>query len=153
MHVVHNARVQLLATLLNTMAGASFAVGVAAPIAATFFYGSANIPVHSIVIGAIIWLVAASALHALALRVADVTDLHWFAFVILPVGVVALGGLATWLGRRLIPSAFSDAEDHDRLRTGAMRRDPDGGGGGSEPARHDRPRTCFQTAAKPGATL
>jgi hypothetical protein len=59
--------------------------------------------VHSIVIGAIIWLVAASALHALALRVADVTDLHWFAFVILPVGVVALGGLATWLGRRLIP--------------------------------------------------
>jgi hypothetical protein len=78
---------------------ASIAVGVAAPIAR----GSANIPVHSIVIGAIIWLVAASALHALALRVADVTDLHWFAFVILPVGVVALGGLATWLGRRLIP--------------------------------------------------
>jgi hypothetical protein len=34
MHVVHNARVQLLATLLNTMAGASIAVGVAAPIAA-----------------------------------------------------------------------------------------------------------------------
>jgi hypothetical protein len=66
MHVVHNARVQLLATLLNTMAGASFAVGVAAPIAAAFFYGSANIPVHSIVIGAIIWLIAASALHALA---------------------------------------------------------------------------------------
>jgi hypothetical protein len=67
MHTVHNARVQLLATLLNTMAGASFAVGVAAPVAAAFFYGSsANIPVHSFVIGAIIWLIAASALHALA---------------------------------------------------------------------------------------
>jgi hypothetical protein len=37
MHTVHNARITLLATLLNTMAGASFAVGVAAPIAAAFF--------------------------------------------------------------------------------------------------------------------
>ena len=35
MHTVHNARIQLLATLLNTMAGTSFTVGVvAAPIAA-----------------------------------------------------------------------------------------------------------------------
>jgi hypothetical protein len=66
MHTIHNARVQLLATLLNTMAGASFAVGVAAPIAATFFYGSGSSPVHSVTIGAIIWLIAAGALHALA---------------------------------------------------------------------------------------
>jgi hypothetical protein len=66
MHTIHNARVQLLATLLNTMAGASFAVGVAAPIAAAFFYGGAGIPVHSVVIGAIVWLGAAGALHALA---------------------------------------------------------------------------------------
>ena len=36
MHTIHNARIQLLSTLLNTMAGASFAVGVAAPIAAAF---------------------------------------------------------------------------------------------------------------------
>lgn len=31
------------------------------------------------------------------------TDLQWFAFVILPVAVVALGGMAAWLGRRYIP--------------------------------------------------
>jgi hypothetical protein len=66
MHTVHNARIQLFATLLNTMAGTSFAVGVAAPTAAAFFYGGAGITVHSVVIGAIIWLGAAGALHALA---------------------------------------------------------------------------------------
>jgi hypothetical protein len=32
-----------------------------------------------------------------------VTDLQWFAFVILPIAVVALGGVATWLARRYIP--------------------------------------------------
>jgi hypothetical protein len=41
MHTVHNARIQLLATLLNTMAGTSFTVGIAAPIAAGIFYGQA----------------------------------------------------------------------------------------------------------------
>jgi hypothetical protein len=66
MHTVFNARIQLFATLLNTMAGASFAVGVAAPIAAAFFYSSVTVPVHSVVIGAIIWLSAAAALHAFA---------------------------------------------------------------------------------------
>jgi len=40
MHTVHNARIQLLATLLNTMAG-TFTVGIAAPIAAGIFYGQA----------------------------------------------------------------------------------------------------------------
>jgi hypothetical protein len=34
MHAIHNARIQLLATLLNTLAGTSFTVGIAAPIAA-----------------------------------------------------------------------------------------------------------------------
>jgi hypothetical protein len=29
-----------------------------------------------------------------------VTDLQWFAFVILPIAVVALGGVAAWLGHR-----------------------------------------------------
>jgi hypothetical protein len=66
MHTVHNARIQLLATLLNTMAEASFAVGVAAPIAAAFFYSSASITVHSVAIGDIFWLGAAGALHAIA---------------------------------------------------------------------------------------
>jgi hypothetical protein len=67
MHAIHNARITLLATLLNTMAaGTSFTVGVAAPIAAAFFYGGAVLPVHSVAIGAIIWLGAAGALHAIA---------------------------------------------------------------------------------------
>jgi hypothetical protein len=35
--IIHNARIQLLATLLNTMAGTSFTVGIAAPIAAGIF--------------------------------------------------------------------------------------------------------------------
>jgi hypothetical protein len=30
------------------------------------------------------------------------TDLEWFAFVILPLCVGALGGLAAWAGRRYI---------------------------------------------------
>jgi hypothetical protein len=29
--------------------------------------------------------------------------LQWFAFVILPIAVVALGGVAAWLGHRFIP--------------------------------------------------
>jgi hypothetical protein len=37
-----NAHFQLLATLLNTMANASFTVGIAAPIAAGLFYGQAT---------------------------------------------------------------------------------------------------------------
>jgi hypothetical protein len=36
-------------------------------------------------------------------RVAVVTALQWFAFVILPVAVVVLGGVAAWAGRRFIP--------------------------------------------------
>jgi hypothetical protein len=35
-NTIHNARMQLLANLLNTMAGSSFTVGVAAPIAAAW---------------------------------------------------------------------------------------------------------------------
>ncbi len=31
------------------------------------------------------------------------TDLQWFAFVILPIAVAGLGHAAAWLGRRLIP--------------------------------------------------
>ncbi len=67
MNLIHNERVKLLANLLNAMAGSSFAIGVAAPIAASFFYGSASITVHSVAIGAIIWIGAAGVLHGLAL--------------------------------------------------------------------------------------
>ena len=65
MHTVHNARIQLLATLLNTMAGTSFTVGVAAPIAAGIFYGQ-GISVHAVVVGAIVWMVPVVVLHGLA---------------------------------------------------------------------------------------
>jgi hypothetical protein len=66
MDVIHNERVKLLANLLNAMAGSSFAIGVAAPAAAAFFYGTASITVHSVVIGAIIWIGAAAVLHTIA---------------------------------------------------------------------------------------
>jgi hypothetical protein len=36
-NLIHNERTKLLANLLNTMANAGFAVGIAAPIAAVFF--------------------------------------------------------------------------------------------------------------------
>ena len=60
-----NAHLQLLATLLNTMASASFAVGIVAPLAAGFFYGQA-IPVRVIEIGDIVWVVPVVFLHVLA---------------------------------------------------------------------------------------
>jgi hypothetical protein len=65
MHTVHNARIQLLATLLNTMAATSFTVGIAAPIAAGIFYGQ-GIPLHAVEIGAILWAVPVVFLHGVA---------------------------------------------------------------------------------------
>ena len=69
MHTVHNARVNLLANLLNTMAGSSFTVGVAAPIAAAFFYNPAGLRLVSVLIGASFWIGVAIVLHLLAQRV------------------------------------------------------------------------------------
>jgi hypothetical protein len=67
MRVIHNARVHLLANLLNTLAGTAIAVGVAAPVAAAFFFPSGMGPsVYAIAIGAILWLTAAIILHSLA---------------------------------------------------------------------------------------
>jgi hypothetical protein len=63
MNAIHNARVQLLATLLNTMAGSSFTVGVAAPIAASIFYGTTALPIGLIAVGVSIWLTIALMLH------------------------------------------------------------------------------------------
>jgi multisubunit Na+/H+ antiporter MnhG subunit len=65
MHTIHNARIQLLATLLNTMAGTCFTVGIAAPIAAVFFYSAApaGLRLVSIVLGIVFWLAAAVMLH------------------------------------------------------------------------------------------
>ena len=60
-----NAHLQLLATLLNTMANASFTVGIAAPIAAGIFYGQ-GIPVQTIETGAIVWAGPVIFSHVLA---------------------------------------------------------------------------------------
>jgi uncharacterized membrane protein len=66
MNLVHNERIRLLASLLNTMAGSSFTVGVAAPVAASFFYGVASLPISAIVIDVVFWLSIAAVLHSLA---------------------------------------------------------------------------------------
>lgn len=68
-NVIHNARVTLLANLLNTMAGSSFTVGVAAPVAAAFFYNSGGLRPAAVAIGAGIWIIIAVVLHVLAQRV------------------------------------------------------------------------------------
>jgi hypothetical protein len=64
----HNERVKLRAGLFNAAAGSCFTVGVAAPIAAGLFYGASNISLRAILAGVIFWLLAAYALHRLALR-------------------------------------------------------------------------------------
>ena len=66
MHIVHNARITLLANLLNAMAGSSFTVGVAAPIAATFFYNPARLGLTTVLIGVAAWIAVAAVLHVLA---------------------------------------------------------------------------------------
>ncbi len=69
--VVHNERLKLLANLLNAMAGSSYAIGVAAPVAAAFFYGAgaASLRLATVVVGAVAWLAIASVLHLAAQRV------------------------------------------------------------------------------------
>ena len=62
--MIRNARLQLLATLLNTMAATSFTVGIAAPVAAVF-YGQ-NVPVRAVAIGVILWAVPVVFLHVIA---------------------------------------------------------------------------------------
>jgi hypothetical protein len=69
MNTIHNARITLLATLLNTMAGSSFTVGVAAPIAAAIFYNSAGVRFSNVAGGVAVWLIIAIVLHLLAHRV------------------------------------------------------------------------------------
>ena len=69
MNAIHNARVQLLANLLNTMAGSSFAVGVAAPIAASVFYSATSLRLVTVIVGVCFWLMIAIVLHLVAQRV------------------------------------------------------------------------------------
>ena len=66
---IHNERTKLFANLLNTMAGSSYTVGVAAPLAAAFFYNPAGLAPRAIFGGAAIWLFASIVLHIGAQRV------------------------------------------------------------------------------------
>jgi hypothetical protein len=65
---IHNERVKLRATLLNSAASSCFTVGVAAPIAAGVFYGAGNISLRALGAGVIFWLFAAWVLHRAARR-------------------------------------------------------------------------------------
>ena len=69
MKAVHNARIQLLANLLNAMAGSSFTVGVAAPVAASFFYSAGSLRLAAVIVGVVFWLAIATVLHFAAQRV------------------------------------------------------------------------------------
>jgi VIT1/CCC1 family predicted Fe2+/Mn2+ transporter len=69
MHALHNARIPLLANLLNTMAGASFTVGVLAPLAAAFFYNPGRRGFVTLVAGVCFWITVATVLHLPAQRV------------------------------------------------------------------------------------
>lgn len=66
--MIHNERIKLLANLLNATAGSSYAIGVAAPVAATFFYGAgpAGLHVRAVIVGMVIWLIIATVLHLVA---------------------------------------------------------------------------------------
>ncbi len=66
MNLVHNERIKLLANVLNTMAGSSFTIGVAAPVAASFFYGVPSLPISAIIGDAVLWLLIAAVLHGVA---------------------------------------------------------------------------------------
>ncbi len=64
MHTIHNARIQLLANLLNMAANGCFAVGIAAPIVGVLFH---QLPRPGPVIaGGLIWLVILCVLHTSA---------------------------------------------------------------------------------------
>lgn len=69
--VIHNERLKLLANLLNAMAGSSYAIGVAAPVAAAFFYraGGCGLSLSTVAVGAAAWLGMAAVLHLAAQRV------------------------------------------------------------------------------------
>jgi hypothetical protein len=69
---------------------------------AAAFFRSDRCEVSAIVDGTVFWNILAIVLY-LGRRASRVTDIQWFAFVILPVAVGFLGWGAVWAGRRFIP--------------------------------------------------
>ena len=64
--LVHNERLKLLATLLNTIAAATFVVGAFTPFAVALIAGGgATVAVRGVLIG-ICWIVACALLHGAA---------------------------------------------------------------------------------------
>jgi len=62
--LIHNERVKLRAGALNTMATSCFAIGVLAPIATSFYnLTSDHVPVHTVVLGIVLWFAGALVLH------------------------------------------------------------------------------------------
>lgn len=63
---VHNERLKLASALFNAMAGSSFTVGVAAPVAAAVFYQPPGLNPLKVLLGGIIWTLVAGLLHLFA---------------------------------------------------------------------------------------
>lgn len=71
MSLIHNERIKLTATALNAAAGSSFTVGVLAPMAAAFYSlgSTTGVGLETVILGAVIWILTAVALHLAARHV------------------------------------------------------------------------------------
>jgi len=70
--LIHNERVKLRATAINTMTTSCFAIGVLAPVATSFYnLISDRVPVHTVVIGIVFWFGVALWLHRQATTVLE----------------------------------------------------------------------------------
>ena len=69
MSLIHNERLKLRATLLNTAAGSSFTVGVLAPIAAAYYSGATTPGLWTIVVGVAMWILTSIVLHLSAVHI------------------------------------------------------------------------------------
>jgi ACR3 family arsenite efflux pump ArsB len=64
MTVIDNERTKLTANAFNTIATSCVTVGVVAPLAAVFYnFGPNAVPVRTVVLGVVIWLVIAIVAH------------------------------------------------------------------------------------------
>ncbi len=70
MNLAHNERVKLKANAVNTVATSCFAAGVLAPLSASFYNLTADqIPLHTVVLGIILYLGSAIWLHRKAVEI------------------------------------------------------------------------------------
>lgn len=70
MSIVDNERTKLLASALNSAATSCFTVGIIAPEAAAFYGASSpSVTAETIILGVVVWICAALALHLAARHV------------------------------------------------------------------------------------